>query len=1662
MKKRLSLLSIILVACMLASALASCSGQKTPEPTISDATEQSTQAESNDTDSESNGNAGEQSESESANGESTESGDRQESTSEKETEEGTEPSYELDNIYADSLIYAEQIKNGVQAYYPNGATRSEYVIENLDMTAEFALAAGSEQKLTYLKNKNGGAYLENTMDVFVRMASGKTYYASDSVIDARSNTYRIGYYYYDVRILNQSFFQNAAETDAIALDSELFFHYNKNSISKLEIDQGVISYTVSYNDPYFACAADSINVPFDEYDAISFKVKSTHATKGQMFMVTDKVTGFSTGNYINFEVIPDGEWHTYTVMINEFTNTEGSVRAIRFDLGEKVGEVIEVKDIKAVKYDPDVPYILLDRTWHTYSDKLHQELHFVAPSGQAGIDAVGMITEIPAEKVNKLTVKAGGQTYTSLEGVDWSRLEYIGFDIKDAGIFGYIMPYDGKGGSLSVTLENGIYTVIQEAKPEGGEIRTPREVGSTANDFFMGSRIYTDESHEFTEFIKEAEWERSPFRGLQSDKYVGYDSLSGAYTFEIGGTNFNPPFFSSWNLHYSTEIAFRNNNTDRAMYFRTKTTSGCLEAATLLGEGNMVLPIPLEVSKNFGEKEEPVMNYGDVTYGETLFPFVATSETKYRLKVLNLYQNWGKMPLKQLSSIAYYAPYYHLSLGVTETSCISPWYVRGRTLETLPDFRSLSAPYWFELPKGEGFQNQPQHTDASNFEIIHYTDADGNYIASENYKNVIDSSGPVYASVKMSYLSDDGKMHISYEHTELPQTDELRALYTVEIDVLDDIHINNFKNDFAFYSWETERFYVGFLGADEKVMVKKSFKDGGEFILGKTSPYFGNFGTDDKNAVNMGLVIHSSDITVGGAKFDGNFVVTQNADSRFELSLNLADTTLKAGDKMILNIILVPWGSQESTDASNLVNIRENTCIKPFTTTVSNGELMSDLYMSKIRSTDGDSAEFTVSGGANNAVVRVYGLKKLTAPKIYELVNGEWIPYDVSSADSPDAVGNRHNYDGYSVYYDGDGTYSYAFAFNMDGVEKRTFKLEAKDDFTPWPDIGILDTDPINYYMDANELSALFKNTVPGVSKVEVLDEGMDTFFRIYGDGKGVTEVPLNVYSPKNGVPSGKYIVLKYRIPTANVTANSFEFFISTVNDSAKGTDAIWLQSNKFTKDDNWHVAIVDASTYHPETFVADSNGDYYAKYMRFDVFNTSMKENEYIDIAYVGVCDTLDEICELNGNIASMDLLSKSKIERVDTATGEITLIYEDAPIVTPPQEDDITVSKDFASFVAADNAQGYKISNVKYFARVDALNGFGRNGTTGKAYSNKGSNSNDGVSTFKFDKTTTKDYYLALSGWGIVYGGIEKYVWSADGGKTWNDVVLYRRTSLKDATSTMAGIVDKALGKTDSNLYVADSNYQGSVQGHDTCSGLGADLSEFLGQTVDVTFAAVPKTDTTGLCILAHVTGVKVAVPGSDEPEEDEPTVKPEDCDHNSNANEWQPVLGQLKETTECTKCGTSIQRDITFVLSSDKIIHGEGTRDFKGRDAQSTPYIVDDLGQVTPASNGLRLIGWLAMNGGVAAYKWSVDGVNWHDVDASSTFGDGEQGINTAVDKENAGLKDINHNLRYSINIGGLLELPAGSYDVYLGAIPINNPEVVVHVMTIKNFCISEALE
>jgi hypothetical protein len=58
----------------------------------------------------------------------------------------------------------------------------------------------------------------------------------------------------------------------------------------------------------------------------------------------------------------------------------------------------------------------------------------------------------------------------------------------------------------------------------------------------------------------------------------------------------------------------------------------------------------------------------------------------------------------------------------------------------------------------------------------------------------------------------------------------------------------------------------------------------------------------------------------------------------------------------------------------------------------------------------------------------------------------------------------------------------------------------------------------------------------------------------------------------------------------------------------------------------------------------------------------------------------------------------------------------------------------------------------------------------------------------------------------------------------------------------------------------------FQGSLNPPDpsTVAGVVADLSDFAGQTVNLTLAAVPEAQQDAICIIAHVTGI--TVPGND----------------------------------------------------------------------------------------------------------------------------------------------------------------------------------------------------
>jgi hypothetical protein len=294
----------------------------------------------------------------------------------------------------------------------------------------------------------------------------------------------------------------------------------------------------------------------------------------------------------------------------------------------------------------------------------------------------------------------------------------------------------------------------------------------------------------------------------------------------------------------------------------------------------------------------------------------------------------------------------------------------------------------------------------------------------------------------MNYITDDGRISVDYRHMEMPQSDENRTYYEIRMKVLEDISFNDFKKDFTIFSMDGrsvtyERF--AYLDENNQVVVKPASTNTEEsFIkLGDKSPFISySYAPATADYVNMALIIKDCAITIGGEAYTGGFLTsdTRSGINYARLTLDLGKVTLKAGDEINVNLILMPWGSQltPSEDISSVTNVRNDTCLDPIKTDVKVGTLIPDVYMPLIKA-ENQTAEFTLSGADNRMTVRVFGFEGYEKPIIEEYVNGAWVAYDTAS---------KNGYDGYMVHYDGDGTYSFSFVVDMSGDVTRTFRVK--------------------------------------------------------------------------------------------------------------------------------------------------------------------------------------------------------------------------------------------------------------------------------------------------------------------------------------------------------------------------------------------------------------------------------------------------------------------------------------------------------------------------------------------------------------------------------------------------------------------------------------------
>ena len=663
-----------------------------------------------------------------------------------------------------------------------------------------------------------------------------------------------------------------------------------------------------------------------------------------------------------------------------------------------------------------------DKTYHVYGDRLYQELILYAAQPSSALQSFGLEIKIPIKNVAAMEHNEA----------------YAAFDIKDVGVVGFIIPSDGSSGEVTVTEENGSYVFRQMANYiPGTPIRDNKEEGEGLYSVRFGNRVYTDATHDFAGIAAAAEEERSSLgadditvaENGSNARFIEYEALRGCYLFRMDGTGFNEAW-SDRDMRFEAPMTFTGSG-DRDIYVRVNGASGCLEAGAILDEAGQLAAMPVQVCKNFqGDGGEPFYSVRDWMYGDSFFPLRLKQDEPLRLTLLNLYQNWGKYPLKQLSSIEFHVSYYHLSTGVTESNCIAPYFVFQRDGWILPDFRGASGTMWTE---------QPQFNSVGRLYGPAYQRSLLKGLKSEYTASRIDSAGLSYADITTFYRSDCGSYDYSLRHAEFPQTDENRTYYTLDLTFNRDMTFKNARRDFSLFSFDGRDVSfgkAGWLDVNNQPRTKSlkapllSFLPNAEYIpLGDDCPYFGYFDMqrperiDIHMGMNFALIVKDSEISLGGAPYTGGFAFKNSHDGSTNtgaLTLDAKRLEFKAGDRIRVDFVLLPWGTgTESTDA-NVLAVREDSALQPLKVTASVGRVIPDAYLPIVECEDG-KARFSLSGGGTAVyAVRVNGFAQSECPAIERRAGDAWEPVELASA--------THGDDGYTVFYNPEtGLYDFSF-----------------------------------------------------------------------------------------------------------------------------------------------------------------------------------------------------------------------------------------------------------------------------------------------------------------------------------------------------------------------------------------------------------------------------------------------------------------------------------------------------------------------------------------------------------------------------------------------------------------------------------------------------------
>lgn len=690
--------------------------------------------------------------------------------------------------------------------------------------------------------------------------------------------------------------------------------------------------------------------------------------------------------------------------------------------------------------------------FHAYPERLYMEveLHGTADVAIASAEAEWTLN---GESYDRYLTNEGASDVSSQTAYQKARPEphaVLGVAGRQ-GIFGLILPDSAGTSELALVEDAGRLHLTQKLslKKRAEKTREGNARWSTGDSQSLHARLFVDDAGGFSNLRSARVLEANPLDGEAFDvkgdaSFKGYNSRRGHYTVATRSGQSVSYFYEHPQYMAVAPLSITNDGRARKIYVKHEDAlhAGRIEAGIVTDTAGFALPVLVQGSKNFsGEDEEPFYNPGDPAYNESYFPLILSPQEELELRSYHAFQNWGNHPLKQISSLQAWMPYYQMTVGVTETTCYVPFRFGGAApdsvwthpVESRPsgiwaaDLRGVSGTQW---------EDQPQYDNVGGHRFFHYrTGGESHYLRYLRSRFVMTS--PNLALWGMDYVTEEEEANVHFRVFEAPQQDQTRNFTTMRIDFEEPLRIENPAENLHLVSIDTRtqqlRYEtVGYIGEDGE-LVERSTNDRGQLpqgaVLAKKAPLVGMYRvTPESNKHgNNALLVRDFEGTIGGTPVE-RLAVTVDTLGEEDLMLSLTlpgeeAVQFEPGDYLELDLMLTPYGKVgEGFEAP--LTARRHYGLNPPRVNVTEGKRV-EHFPSRVRVTPAATAAFSIEGGNSVIPVLVEGFRDYHPPRLEVKREGGWKKVEMT------AQGNE----GHHTYLTEDRRYGFVFLADTDGSE---------------------------------------------------------------------------------------------------------------------------------------------------------------------------------------------------------------------------------------------------------------------------------------------------------------------------------------------------------------------------------------------------------------------------------------------------------------------------------------------------------------------------------------------------------------------------------------------------------------------------------------------------